>query len=119
MGRNDDGRPSLARWRMRSMTIWRLALSIEAVGSSAYNTSACLNMARAKPIRPNNAASRHQTTLTRAPVLPSSPTLLRFFLTSFIHLLCSYLLKTIKSGWMSCQIAFLQFGMALQLTRPS
>ena len=59
--------PSLARWRMRSMTIWRLALSSEAVGSSAYNTSACLNMARAKPIGPNNVVSHHQTTPTRAP----------------------------------------------------
>lgn len=116
MGRNDDGRPSLARWRMRSMTIWRLALSSEAVGSSAYNTSACLNMARAKPIGPNNVVSRHQTTPTRAPVKSNS---LEVFSTSFIRLLCSYLLKTIKSGWMSCQIAFPQFGIALQLARPS
>ena len=119
MGRNDDGRPSLARWRMRSMTIWRLALSSEAVGSSAYNTSACLNMARAKPIGPNDVVSHHQTTPTRAPALPSSPTLLRAFSTSSIHLLCSYLLKTIKSGWMSCQIAFPQLGVALQLAAPT
>ena len=119
MGRNDDGRPSLARWRIRSMTIWQLALSSEAVDLSAYNTSACLNVARAKPIGPNNAASRHQTTPTRAPMLPSSPTLLRAFSTSFIRLLCSCLLKTIKSDWMSYQIAFPQFGIALQLARPS
>ena len=37
----------------------------------------------------------------------------------FIRLLCSYLLKTIKSDWMSYQIAFPQLGVALQLAAPT
>ena len=62
------------------------------------------------------ATRQHRRALPRAPVKPNS---LEVFSTLFIRLLCSYLLKTIKSDWMSYQIAFPQLGVALQLAAPT